>query len=532
MLSKRSIEEYFAKKGRDYTWVKKFKRSQFKRDFYPVLNDVGFKFKTKPYLHQLASFFVGVCEKRWLFLLDMGLGKSKIIIDLISFYKQELGGIRTLVLVPTDVNIEGWSEELELHSDLTFEMLVELNSEKRMCKIKEGLSEVYLLTYPALIHLVCTTKRDKKGVVTGKKVIDKKKISKLLGFFDLLALDEIHKAKNSESLTFKILDVLADDIPLVYGATGTPFGRDPIDLWSQFYLIDGGETFGTTLSFFKNMFFQTRAGFGGRTEYEYMKELDSDLNSKMLNSSLRYEDSECQDLPDKVEIVKHVPFGLEAYSYYKPARDSLKQSQIDGKTELVETNFTKLRELCSGFIILKDEESDTKTTITFANPPKVESLKNVLENLPGDSKLVIYHEFTDSGVLIEKVVKQVGLKYVCIRGGVKDKVGKVREFKDKNSEVSVLIANSESGGVGGNFQKVANYLVFYESPVSPIIRRQCIKRIYRGGQSKKVFIIDLVVKGGVEEKILQYIAEGNDLFEAIVNKKISTSNFRTPLIER
>jgi SNF2 family DNA or RNA helicase len=81
-----------------------------------------------------------------------------------------------------------------------------------------------------------------------------------------------------------------------------------------------------------------------------------------------------------------------------------------------------------------------------------------------------------------------------------------------------LLLNNQSGALGLNLQ-VANYVIFYERPVSPIVSQQAEARCLRTGQQRTVFFYDLVAKGTVDEKIARYLEEGKDLFNAIVAGK-------------
>ena len=42
---------------------------------------MGFKFKTKPYAHQLKALEVSWMKDEFALLMDMGTGKSKVLID-------------------------------------------------------------------------------------------------------------------------------------------------------------------------------------------------------------------------------------------------------------------------------------------------------------------------------------------------------------------------------------------------------------------------------------------------------------------
>jgi SNF2 family DNA or RNA helicase len=60
-------------------------------------------------------------------------------------------------------------------------------------------------------------------------------------------------------------------------------------------------------------------------------------------------------------------------------------------------------------------------------------------------------------------------------------------------------------------------MMFYESPVSPIIREQAECRCYRRGQQCPVFISDLYANHSVEHKILRFLKEGRDLLKELVS---------------
>lgn len=293
-------------------------------------------------------------------------------------------------------------------------------------------------------------------------------------------------------------------------------------------MVDKGETFGNTIGFYREMFFIKGSGFGGRAVYNFDERLSDELHYKMGKSSIRYRDDECQDLPKKKELIKKVLFSEEAYSYYQPAAESFRQALIEKDYNSTELSFHKLRELCAGFISIKDEE-ENKIIIEFDNPPKIKMLESLLNEIPKDSKVVIFHFFIPSGRLIEKLLMSMNIKYSTVRGETVDKIEQITRFKDKDNDTQVLVANTKSASAGGNFQ-VANYLIFYDPPISPITRKQCVKRVYRGGQKKSVTIVDLIVGGSVEEKIFSYVSEGENLFNYIMNGDISFDSIRTPLI--
>jgi len=98
-------------------------------------------------------------------------------------------------------------------------------------------------------------------------------------------------------------------------------------------------------------------------------------------------------------------------------------------------------------------------------------------------------------------------------GATENKYETMQKFLN-DKDCRVYVVNSKSGAMSLNLQK-AHYQVYFESPVSPIIREQSGKRLHRLGQQHRVFIYDLVMKHTIDEKIVGFIKEGKSLYEAI-----------------
>ena len=80
----------------------------------------------------------------------------------------------------------------------------------------------------------------------------------------------------------------------------------------------------------------------------------------------------------------------------------------------------------------------------------------------------------------------------------------------------MFVVSNSMGAYSLNLQ-MAKYLAFYESPVSPKIRKQAQRRVERQhSEHDKVFIYDMVTRGTYDERILEFHKEGEDLFEAII----------------
>lgn len=521
MLSKKAVRKFLARKLDDFRPLKKVPRKVLREEVRELTKGSLFHFYTKPFKHQLVCFYIGVCLDRFLFFLDMGLGKTKIVLDIL-WYRRLVGEVKhTLVLVPEEQNVEGWEEEISKHSTMQAVPLYGSTKERFELLNEEG--AIYIIPYSGMMHMVCTIKKNSKG--QPKMRVSKKKVKEVASHFDALVIDECHNAKNHESVTYKMCNWLTEFIPIAYGLTGTPFGRNPADCWAQFHMIDKGETLGETLAVMRQAFFSSEMNpwTGFESNWKFDERHEKKFHRRLQHRSLRYSDDECADLPPRVEMVKHYGLSPDAMQHYANAVQGIIDAGGDKKK--LENSFIKLRQICSGYLTYKpdDESSDF---IPFEDNPKLNLLRTLVDGLPDKRKMLIFYEFNPSGDFLEEMAKDSGLGYAIARGKrFMKKRGtttreQLRNFKE-DPDCRLLVANWKVAAEGGNFQ-VANYLSFFESPVSPIKRRQCLKRVSRTGQTRRTYITDLVAltnAGSVEAKILEYLAEGKDLFHALLEGK-------------
>lgn len=514
IVSKSATNAYLDRRLDSFLWMKKLKREQILRELKHF--KVRPEFKTDPWLHQLVCFYIGCCMPEFLFLLDMGLGKSKILADLISQRKRERRLRKALILVPRMINLSSWADDLRRHSDLDFTLVDTEDIEGKWELLQSGKGDVTLIDYQSLQWALC-----RKEAVTKKRnklVPDEKRMSRVKRLYNFLGIDESHKLSNDESLWYELVRQLAHAADYRYAATGTVFGRDPAEVFPQFYLIDQGETFGAEMGLFRNAFFTHKQGFAA-LEFTFIKSRARDFNRMMQNRSIRYEEEEIDEL-DVPPIVRReilIDMTDEQNGYYLNGIEEIINSEPG---EARQTSWASLRRITSGYLKWTDDAGAHK--VAFKRNPKLEALENVFDSL-GGKKLVLCHEYRDTGLMLSQWLTSKGVKHSWLYGGTKDRAAERRRFLE-DSDCQVFLMNSAAGGTGTDgLQTVSHYMVFFESPPSPRDRKQTEKRIQRPGQRQRSFIYDLVVRRSVDRTILDSIQEGRDLFDEIVNggKKIT-----------
>jgi SNF2 family DNA or RNA helicase len=200
-------------------------------------------------------------------------------------------------------------------------------------------------------------------------------------------------------------------------------------------------------------------------------------------------------------------------AYYRRVVDELLESRQDLRE--TEQAFIKMRQIASGFLNFVDREGN-KVQMDFKSNPKMEALMELIGEMPTTSKAIVFYEFTHSGERICEELKKKKIKHGWLWSGTKN-WPEIKEAFDTDPTFKVLVIQHRKGSMGLNLQ-AGDYDFFYESPISPLDREEAERRNWRTGQKKHVMSYDIVVRDSVEELILGYHKEGNNIFEALISK--------------
>lgn len=509
VIARSAVQEFMTRPLDNWDWLKGVPPLTLHRE----LKEWKFTSLTPPRGHQMVCTVAGLSNPAFFYMLDMGLGKTWIALNLIRHRVRHRHTTKPwLVVVPGDVQVETWNQEAFLHaSDLTVVPLWGTAADRELGLTQRA--DVYVMNLAGLQVLLTDLIPDPRKKDKRIRAANDDKVRRFATLFDGLVLDEAHNFGNHRSLTYALTRPLSRATRYRYLLSGTPFGRDPMMLWPQFNLMDHGQSLGPTLGLFRAGFFSARENFWGGMEYHFKQRLSPDLTRMMRNASLRYEDIECIDLPPVVRVVERVALPADISVLYHEAQEKLRAAQ--GNRMELEHQFIRTRQLASGFVSIADGNGE-RVQLEFPSP-KLDLLLEHVKELPTTEKFIVFHEFTPSGDRISKALRSQKIEHVRLYGETKDKPAALRTFLH-DPACRGLVANTRTGGSGGNLQ-VARYLFFYESPVSPIVRQQAEKRCTGARQTRKSFMYDLVVTGTNDERILEFIKEGKDLMQEVCNSK-------------
>lgn len=470
---------------------------------------------------QRVLFLAAVDYRRIAAWADTGIGKTLLSMALARYFRRAKVAKRFLVLVPNKINLGEWAAERDKHCPNMSFITLEGSSVEKWAQVRSGAPLMTVATYGGLVRMVCRIEKAKKGRKKGKPKLtpQKKLVQEIVGIFDGVVLDETsadQAVQYRDSLAWRICNQLSkkmvkNDLPF-FDLSGTPFGRDPTPLWAQMFLVDRGQSLGETLGLFRAAFFTEKLNYFGGAEYKFKDKMSPVLHRALAHRSITIEADEAT-LPPVVPIKKEIILPREAADYCEVARKAIIAAR--GNYQEIKNAFLRMRQISSGFLGYNDDETGARAKFIFDENPKLDSLISFIESVVGKYKIVVFHEFILSGDLIGAELDRLKIGYARLGSGSKQtpaEAGKMFRTKDQCR----VMLNSNSMVMGPNWQ-IAKYAAFYESPVDPKKRKQARRRVERQhSEHDRVFVADFIVRGTYDQRILDFHAEGEDLFDAIV----------------
>jgi SNF2 family DNA or RNA helicase len=454
--------------------------------------------------------------KRFAFFNDTGTGKTFLSIALMMYHYKAGNSKHNLVLVPNKTNKFEWAEEgFDKHAPSIKYVVLHGSSKTKLQQIADNPDAVaFIETYAGFVRMVCELKkvvRRRKKIT--KLIPNKKLVKQMMNFFDGVYADESTYLRNHKALPYRIVRQLSKTAKTLFILSATPFNRDPIDLWAQMFLVDHGETLGETLGLFRGAFYDTTTNYWGGYEYKLKKDAKRLISEYLDHKSISYPADEA-DLPHVTRLIKRTDLPLDATAYYERAKSQILDAH--GNYNEMKNAFLRMRQISSGFLGYRDDETGDRAKFEFEEKVKLDLLREQLEEKDPKYKFIVFHEFNHSGQIICKLLKDMGIGHLALNGDTKDTKAVRHAFKNDPKKPGLVLSNS-AGGYGLNLQN-AKYGYYYESPVSAILRKQTEKRFDRQySLHKRVFIVDLVVRGTADETILQFHKEGRNMWKAIMN---------------
>ena len=456
---------------------------------------MNYKFKTKPYGHQITALEKSWNKEVFAYFMEMGTGKSKVLIDNISmlYDKGKING--ALIIAPKGVYQNWYDTEIPTHMVKHIEKEVILwkatiNEKQQSLLNKLFVADEKLHVLIMNVEALST----KKGLEFAAKF--------LRSHNTLMAIDESTTIKNPDAKRTKNIVALGKHSKYRRILTGSPVTKSPLDLFKQCEFLDE-----YLLDYSSYYAFRTRyaimrsANFGGRSVqivvgYKNLPE----LSSKLEPFSYRCLKEDCLDLTDYTYTKRIIQLTPEQKKLYQQMK-ILALAELDGKqmtTQSAMVQLMRLHQITCGHFTSDDG------TIKEIKNERLSALIDILDEV--ENKAVIWaHYRHDINAIVKAVEKHFGKEsYVTYYGDTtnEERQNAIKQIQDPNSPVRFIIGTPQTGGYGITLTG-ANVMVYYANGYDYEKRIQSEARINRAGQTRKMTYIDIIAEDTVDEKIVK-----------------------------
>ncbi|MBQ9789777.1 MAG: DEAD/DEAH box helicase [Lentisphaeria bacterium] len=322
--------------------------------------------------------------------------------------------------------------------------------------------------------------------------------------FNYVILDEAQHIKNPGTVNALNCKAIYSKHRIVL--TGTPLENSTEDLWSIFDFLHHGMlgNFNSFKRYYSNI--------------DENSELQNDLMMRVAPFIKRRTKNEvAKELPPKQEITLYCEMDSEQRKLYETIRkhgNSILAKMTNDKSGNVNTEiFTtllRLRQICCHPQLVPGQEKNE------CGSAKMELMQELLhENIDCGHKVLLFSQFTSVLAVIEKHLKQNGIKYEYLDGTTRNRQSHVDNFNN-NPDIKVFLLSLKAGGTGLNLTS-ADTVIIYDPWWNPAIEMQATDRTHRIGQTKMVNSMKLLVKDSIEEKIFQLQEKKQQIFDSIID---------------
>ncbi len=470
-----------------------------------------YKFKTKPYKHQMTALEKSWNNRTYAYFMEMGTGKTKVLIDnaAMLYDKGKVDGV--LIIAPKGVVKTWYEQELPTHLpdhiekvSVLWQANITKTQQEKLDELFEPDSVLHILVMN--VEAFSTT----KGTEFAHKFISCHNT--------LMAIDESTTIKNPSAKRTKNILKLSTEAKYRRIMTGSPVTKNPLDLYSQCEFLDPYLLDFTSYYAFRNRYAEMKTlNIRGRSiqVVDKFKNL-GELSDQLKGFSYRVLKEDCLDLPEKNWIKRQISLSPDQRKLYIQMKQTA-LAHLNGKVTSTMTVLTQLMRLhqitCGHFT------ADDGTTQEIANN-RISELMNVLDELEG--KAIIWanyqHDITN---IIKEVVKVHGPGSIVDYYGLtpqEERQDNIRKFQN-DDKCRFIVGTPATGGYGITLT-AANTVIYYSNGYDLEKRLQSEDRAHRIGQKKNVTYVDIIAEDTVDEKIVKALRDKINIASQVLGEDL------------
>jgi superfamily II DNA or RNA helicase len=427
---------------------------------------------------------------------DMGLGKTLQTIAHVLAEKEQGRLDRPAMIVTLTSLVGNWQRELARFAP-SLSIAIHHGPDRHARRAALPAADVVLTTYPMVA-------RDRDDLATLP--------------LHLLVLDEAHAIKNSDAQASEAVRRL--DARHRVCLSGTPIENNLGELWSLFDFINPG-LLGAKDEFTQ----QFRVAIEERGDKLRLEALRDRVRPFILR---RTKDAVAPELPPKTQLVRAVELTGEQRELYESIRVAahadvrahIRQRGLARSTIAILDALLKLRQVCCDPRLVsvgaaRDVSGSAKLDVF---------LELVTQQLGEGRRILVFSQFARMLALISEALLARGIGHVTLTGHTPDRQKPIDAFQQ--GRVDVFLISLKAGGAGLNLTG-ADTVIHYDPWWNPAAQAQATDRAHRIGQTKPVFVYDLIAAGSVEERMLSLQKHKRQLADAILERGASAPSALT-----
>lgn len=456
---------------------------------------------TPAWLHQKQAYWFGEQLDALGLFMDMGTGKSKVVVDLVV----NRGHLRTLILAPRAV-VNVWPKQFRIHGGRAVKVVAPRVSTPSGASTPvpdraEEIARALQYTKPDQ-PLVCVVNYESSWRQPMDKVL-------LDQQWDLIVLDESHRIKKPGGKTSMYCGKLGRRATHRAILTGTPMPHSPLDVYSQYRFLDPG-VFGTSFATFRTRY-ALMGGYGGHEILGYQRQ--EELAEKMYSIGFRVMATDVLNLIPPIHEERTCVLEPKARKVYHDLYDDLVadvgNGQITPANALVK--LLRLQQVTSGALPVEDPDTGEEEIVVVSEAKK-ELLADVLEDFAPTEPVVVFCRFKHELKFIAEVAEKQGRRYGELSGSRKDGLTDDSTMRD---DIDVLGVQIQSGGVGIDLTR-ARYVVYLSTGFGLGDYEQSLARVQRPGQERQVVYYHLHCEDTIDEGVAQALANRKSVVEFVM----------------
>ena len=474
---------------------------------------MDYKFKTKPYAHQLTALEKSWNRETYAYFMEMGTGKTKVLIDNVAmlYDKGKVNG--ALIIAPKGVVGTWYNQEIPTHLPDHVEnvtILWQSNINKKQLTKLESLFEVEESLHILVMNVEALSTT--KGAEFAAKF--------LRCHETLMAIDESTTIKNPSAKRTKNIINLSESAKYRRIMTGSPVTKNPLDLYSQCKFLSPWLLDFTSYYAFRNRYAQMKTIHVQGRSIQVVDKFQNlgELSNQLKGFSYRVLKEDCLDLPDKIYMKRQINLTPEQKKLYEQMRKEA-LATLNGKRVTTVNALTQLMRLhqitCGHF------SADDGTTQPIKNN-RIDELMDVLEEIEGKAIIWAHYQY-DINTIIKEIEKVHGPGSIVDYYGLtpQDKrQGNIKKFQE-DDKCRFIVGTPQTGGYGITLT-AANTVIYYSNGYDLEKRLQSEDRAHRIGQKKSVTYVDILADETVDEKIVKSLRKKINIASEVLGEELKS----------